>query len=491
MLLEYVVRSNSSRKALIYRLNSKGFMKFVDCPFPSATHPSSPGLQSYLVPLFFLLVLVSNLSHAHEGEDHTGDDVSRRGSPFNMSGDLEVEVADHFDKNHSLIRYYIRDIRGRRFRVFFESDPGSIKAGDKVKIRGKKAEQVEDIFVPAGDGSVTVTAPAEIAEAVTGTRKILVMRIAMPGTSPIACSTTNIAELLFTGTSNLSGMYRAASYAAFSFNGDGNNDGTPDVIDVSISNTVGSTCDNTTWANAADSAALAKGFNTSNYQHRVYVIPGGTPCSWGGYGSIGGSAPRTWVNGAYCQYVDIYAHELGHNIGMHHASGNGDEYGDISCLMGRSGFGYRFFNAPHAMQMGWIQSYDFATLSSGCAQRFTLNALEATPTNDTFRKVVMLPSADGKTKYYISYRARIGPYSTGLNANYDRTTNIHTFEGTSANWTYHLAALSDGQTFSNATDKIEVRQLSHSDANTSAEIEINYNCSAGALPGVPQQILLQ
>jgi hypothetical protein len=81
-------------------------------------------------------------------------------------------------------------------------------------------------------------------------------------------------------------------------------------------------CDYSTWATAADAAAQAAGVDLSLYAHKVYVFPKANGCGWAGLGTIGGNPSRAWI--ATCDLADVYAHELGHNLGMHHASTDAD-----------------------------------------------------------------------------------------------------------------------------------------------------------------------
>ena len=105
---------------------------------------------------------------------------------------------------------------------------------------------------------------------------------------------------------------------------------------------------------------LEHGIIPNNYDHVMYIIPDAksSGCGWCGLGEVGGDV--TWIT---CTLdPDVYAHELGHNFGLLHASANGEEYGDRSCTMGIPSSVINF-NGPHTHQLGWFDSEDILDLT--------------------------------------------------------------------------------------------------------------------------------
>ncbi len=134
---------------------------------------------------------------------------------------------------------------------------------------------------------------------------------------------------------NVDGCYQDSSFGALGFGGAVYPGGTPDVVRVTVNEAaaIGGVCNYSAWGAAADKAAT--GVSLANYQHRVYVLPSNAGCSWAGLAYVGcGSSCQAWVkaySGQACGYPDAYAHEIGHNLGMWHASTDANNDGTLDC----------------------------------------------------------------------------------------------------------------------------------------------------------------
>jgi hypothetical protein len=80
-----------------------------------------------------------------------------------------------------------------------------------------------------------------------------------------------------------------------------------------------SVCDARGYKDAVNGKAAAAGVSFSKYQHIIYVMPIDTNCPFGSGTDIG--ANWVMVNGNRYMGVRVIGHELGHNLGLDHASG--------------------------------------------------------------------------------------------------------------------------------------------------------------------------
>lgn len=101
----------------------------------------------------------------------------------------------------------------------------------------------------------------------------------------------------------------------------------------------------------------------------------------------------------------MYAHEMGHNIGMDHASTETYEDGDNSDIMRAQG-GLMPVNSAHKTQMGWLvlgAASTVAVTEDGIYPVAPLPGNAGSPSNP---QVLRMSKADSADAYYISFSAR-------------------------------------------------------------------------------------
>jgi hypothetical protein len=92
----------------------------------------------------------------------------------------------------------------------------------------------------------------------------------------------------------------------------------------------------------------------SPYKHRIYILSSRSRCPWVGLGNVGcfGQFCRVIMQGSFAKQAGGFFHEIGHNLGTHHAKKGAFEYGDWSCAMGLC-CAARCYNAPRAWHLKW------------------------------------------------------------------------------------------------------------------------------------------
>jgi hypothetical protein len=380
-----------------------------------------------------------------------------RSRRLTATGELIVVHTDDFDKGIGKFLYFLRDkSRGKTFRLQFDGEPpGRLISGDILKVTGNEQAGV---LLAAGGEMETVSAAVAAAG---GEQRTAVMLLNFRDKN-LSCSASFVRDVMFSDPDNVSvdAMYQESSFNQVWFSGDVMGAFT---LDYDSSGT----CDYWGWASAADAAAQASGVNLSDYNRKVYVMPSNS-CGWAGLGTVGGNPSRSWI--FRCALDDVYGHEVGHNLGMHHAATASNEYGDVSDIMGYAGRGLRQVNGPHKEQMGWLLSDKIVSADAGV---YDIAPLEADTFDATLPQVLKIAKPDSNEYYYFSYRQPIG-FDANLSSAYLSGVSVHRYRGSGAVQTVYLTTLSDGESFVDAANGVTVTQLSHT--ATSVRVEVSADC---------------
>ena len=380
-------------------------------------------------------------------------DHYEEGEQVDQTGTLEVIQVDTFTGPSHRI-YYLILPTGERVTVMFDGvTPPDVRSGSTVRVRGRGHKG--GLLVAAANGGGAEVVNAAVAAAMIGGQSTICILVNLQNAS-VSCSPIAVSNMLFSPTqASVDGLYRDTSWNQMWFSGN--------VVGPYTINYSTTPCDAGAWADAADNAALAAGVNPNAYMRKVYVLPSGT-CIYG-LGTIGGNPSRSWIGD--CGGNDVYAHELGHNIGMHH-SGNdpnndtvvNDEYADTSDFMGYGAVGWRQVNAPHKVQMGWLPQNKIVTVTASGTHQ--VSPLETDPSIAPFAQTFLVNIPGSSESYYLSYRRPIG-YDVNLNPFYLDKLQIHRYSS-GASITRFISALADSDTFADPGAGFELRQTSH-DAN--------------------------
>jgi hypothetical protein len=416
-------------------------------------------------------------------------------------GRLEVRHSDDFAHGRTHTGY--RLVQGGRHIPLMLTRAPRTPSGTKVVVRGRR---VGSRIVAK---SVRSRGTARAAGVTAGARKTAVILINFVSDTRTPWTPDFVRQRVFTDTDSVSAFYSEESYGDVSLTGKLRSDG--DVFGWYTIDAATAGCHVGGWADKAEQAAATDGFVSSDYDHVIYVFPNQSSCGgWAGLGELPGS--HAWINGTTS--VRVIAHELGHNMGLHHASSlvcsdagtpvsyassgcTPDEYGDPFDVMGSS---LRHNNAWHLRQIGFMQSGNVQTVST--SGTYTVGSAL---TSGTGTQLLRVPVAGTSPQRYYDLEQRASggvfdnfvstsPAVQGVTIHIDPTTAILTQSllidatpGSGAG--FADAPLAPGESFTDGSVTISVSSVSGGvatvDVLTSAPPEDTTPPSAPALAATP------
>ena len=293
-------------------------------------------------------------------------------------------------------------------------------------------------------------ARAQDGRVISGSHSMIVISLKSAGGPASHCSNATLASMYFTDPRSVSAYYAENSYGLMRISGTVTG---PHVVNVEQGWSPASVADE------ADAAVTAAGVSLSLYSSKVYILPkeadpNPIQSSWGGRSNRG----RIWIRDHACSSTSLVAHELGHHLGMNHASTPADDYGDYSSTMaGRfeptgdpsTWNNLPHYNAPGKIAAGWLPASAVQTVTADGTSRvasFRVASVETVPLAGQIQALKIEAGADGTDYYYVSYRQPVG-FSSVLTPQYAATTSITRWNGAMGARTCLLANLADGQSF--------------------------------------------
>jgi hypothetical protein len=391
-----------------------------------------------------------------------------------ISGKLEIRHSDDFKHGRSVTDYQLVR-KGRRIPLTLAKPP-RVRSGTAVVVTGRRAaSRLNGSLRPLNAARAKLAATY-----VPGPRKTAVILVKF-SSADAPDTPEEVRERVFTDPDSANAFYEEDSYGDISLVGkDGNPDG--DVygwytVAPPVAGQYG--CGPDDIGDHADAAAAVDGFDPADYDHIIYAFPWQSLCGWAGLGEMPGS--RSWING-YIGYVDVVAHELGHNMGLHHAASvtctdggtpvamgptcRDDEYGDPFDVMGDS---WHRNNAWHLRQIGFMPA-DNVQVANGDGT-YTLSATNARGGTRLLR--VKRPSGSSPPYYDLDLRVSNGVFDDflstdlavqGVMIHADPDTTVRDWSRLidatpGSDYGFDDAALPVGGTFSDGTVTIKLQSL--------------------------------
>ena len=194
------------------------------------------------------------------------------------------------------------------------------------------------------------------------------------------------------------------------------------VVDVSSVNGPGQ-CDFYAMSDLAVAYAKKMGmYDTSN--HLMMTFTGNNKdCDFGGIGEVGGKLTWTYTTPGY---EAIWAHELGHNMGLPHANSCNAgvtltylkaceevEYGDVTGTMGAGGTS-GFYAPTFLASVGWLPEANRAVWA-GTSATYSLNRPDRSDLGVTAINIPALDATLGDNSFWVQYNPNALPYVTDPN----------------------------------------------------------------------------
>lgn len=489
------------------------------------SHATKASPRRGLLPLLLVALLAVALAVPFSGAGASGD--------VDVTGEVVLEHADDFVAGTST-EYRILETNRGRF-VLEGKWAETAREGTRVRARGKRNG---DTLVLADSGSVTTlsgqatTSSTTMADAGPVGKRVAVLLMNFTDPPPPATPTppptpspdpsaeptitpsptptptpsptpappkepwtkSFVRGLYFTNTKSVAAYFSEVSNSSMTITGD--------VFGYFTITAKTTSCNYGDWATTARQMATASGINLSSYDHVVHAFGKVSACPWGGMAQVYGK--YNWINGSMTPFVTM--HELGHNLGAHHAStmtcssggsrvpmsGNCSvsEYGDPFDLMGQDASGgnlQRHLQTWHRRQLGYLGSSDQQTVTKN--GHYSVSTAQVSGGLPRILRI----ARNSSQFYYLEFRQPYGAFDTYSSTSAvvkgvlvrlapdTKRTQSFLLDMNPSTSSFSDAALAVGQTFTYGSVSVTTTSISSSGAKL--RIQVGPDTLAPSTPG--------
>lgn len=250
------------------------------------------------------------------------------------------------------------------------------------------------------------------------------------------------------------------------------------------------------WKNLADKAAIADigQARFDSFSRLMYVFNSPQVCTWAGLGSIKEYPSRVWMFFEQ-EYATVYNHELGHALGLHHASAyvcppdkdcGVAEYGDNLDVMGNyylDTWDSIQMNGPHKVALGWMPT-SVQVIEPSNTTTTIANVMPIERIYNNLTQLIEIPRVDTNESWFLEYRQPmpwadrnlLPSHTTGVRVirwDHDQFSKTLLYDmHPETPFEINDASMVDGQTVTlgPANEGIKVKQISHDSRWATVEI---------------------
>jgi hypothetical protein len=285
----------------------------------------------------------------------------------------------------------------------FPTEAPRVPSGSRVVVRGRKRGRVIRGDVKARPGVRAARTPL-------GTWRVGVLLFNFTDNRAETWTPAAVAQRFFTDTNSTNVFFQEQSWNQVDLAGD--------VHGWYQLNQASTGCDVDAWAAEARQIATTAGVNLAGYDTVAYVFPRVADCGWAGLAELPGD--QLWLNGDIT--VRVASHELGHNMGVHHASAlacpgaaisattgacTTYEYGDPFSSMGST---TRRMASWHLQQLGYLQASNVQSVTA--EGTYTIRSTLTQTSEPQLLKIPRSGTATRTEYYYVDLRATGGVFDT-------------------------------------------------------------------------------